>query len=134
MFKAIDRFSAPMGKMTASVARMADKGGSSVKQLNTGFDKIGGGLKTVAVAAGAMGVAAGAALVGMAAPGADFEKAMVGVGAMSLMTRDQVADLENQLLSPSPRRSRPQTSRERCRKWVRLAIRTPRSCRHSRGC
>ncbi len=67
MFKAINRFSAPMGKMTASVARMANKGGSSVKQLNTGFDKIGGGLKTVAVAAGAMGVAAGAALVGMAA-------------------------------------------------------------------
>lgn len=75
---------------------------------NGAFTRLGGGLKTLddrfsrtiatagrtTVALGAIGLATGGALAFAGQAGLDFEEAITSVGAVSLMTRGQIADLE----------------------------------------
>jgi TP901 family phage tail tape measure protein len=98
IFKAKDAFSAPIAKMSSSFQRFARAVNAPMKELNSVVNKATGGLKTAAIAAGAAGVAGGAALLSFGRAGADFEQAITNVGAVSLMTRDQIADLEKKAL------------------------------------
>ncbi len=72
-----------MQRGVSGASRFADKGFSAIKQ-------VGAALAYTGVAAAGAGIAFAQAI----APGADFDEAMAGVGAVSLLTRDQVADLE----------------------------------------
>lgn len=64
-------------------SKFADQGVSAIRQ-------VGAAIAYTGVAAAGAGLAFAQAI----APGADFDQAMSAVGAVSLMTRDQVADLE----------------------------------------
>jgi TP901 family phage tail tape measure protein len=72
-----------MERALSGPSRFADRGIEA-------FKKVGKAVAYTGVAAAAAGAAFGLAI----APGADFDAAMSAVGAVSLMTRGQVADLE----------------------------------------
>lgn len=98
IFKAVDRLTRPVAQMASRVSKFAGMAGGAVKQLTPMADKFGGTFAGAATAVGAGAIAAGVGLAALAKPGADFEEAMAAVGAVSLMTRDQVADLEKKAL------------------------------------
>lgn len=98
MFKAFDAFSAPVARIQRRFDAMTRNVTRSVAQLNRGIDSIAGGVKTVALASAAAGIAAGGALVALGKTGADFEQAMADVGAVSLLTSDQMAALQKKAL------------------------------------
>lgn len=79
----IERRVKGMERALAGPGRFADKSIGAIKQ-------VGAAMAYTGVAA----VGAGMAFAQAIAPGADFDQQMSAVGAVSLMTRDQVADLE----------------------------------------
>lgn len=87
------------------VSGIATKTDSFANRLSTGLGKVQGatsaissGLRQIGAAAAAAGAAGGLLGGHIVAAGADFEEAISGVGAVSLMTRDQIADLEAKAL------------------------------------
>lgn len=98
IFRSLDRMTKPAREMSAGVARFAKSAEKSVSGLNKQLGAVDEKLRSVGkglLVAGAIG-AAGAVVMGKA--GADFEEAISGVGAVSLMTRDQIRDLEKEAL------------------------------------
>lgn len=98
IFKASDSMSRVVSSMEGRVSRFATNVGGSLKGMDKVTSRIAGGLADVTKKAAMASVAVGA-LVGTAAfevgkTGADFEQAMANVGAVSLMTRAEVKDLE----------------------------------------
>lgn len=94
VFEAVDKFTGPMRSMSDSVDRFTtsankklDSFGERIGKVNEGFAAIG---KSLAVAGAGAGFLGREVLKG----GGDFEQAMANVGAVSLMTRSQVKDLE----------------------------------------
>lgn len=93
-------FSAEDRGVTATVARLtgAVKGlsaaGDGLGKLDAFNNRIAGGLKTTAMGLGAIGFGAGIVAKNVIDAGADFEQAITNVGAVSLMTRDQIQPLE----------------------------------------
>ena len=83
---------------TSSVISTIERHAKAMERgLSGAADKTFGALRQVGSAMAYTGVAAvgaGLAFAQAIAPGADFDAAMSSVGAVSLMTRDQVADLE----------------------------------------
>lgn len=98
VFKAIDKMSGPMARMSAGLDRFNQRASKGISNLNSSVAKATDSLKSMALAAGGVGIAAGAGLLSFGKAGADFEQAITNVGAVSLMTRDQVADLEKKAL------------------------------------
>jgi TP901 family phage tail tape measure protein len=98
VFKAIDKFSAPVAKMSGVADRMARKARSGIGATNRVVDKIAGGMKDSALAFGAASVVAGAAVLGVAKTGADFEQSIVNVGAVMGKSRSQIQDLEKEAM------------------------------------
>lgn len=98
VFKAIDRFSKPMAKMGTSVGRVLRNMNKGVAETNALVNKGAAGIAKFGVAATAATAIAATGLVAAASTGADFEEAITAVGAVSLMTRDQIADLEKKAL------------------------------------
>lgn len=96
VFKALDQFSAPVAKMQGNLQRFTKAASAGMSKVNATNDKIAGGLKTAAIAASVAGIAGGAALFEIGKTGAEFDQAMANVGAVSLMTRGQVSDLEKE--------------------------------------
>lgn len=99
VFKAVDRWTAPITRMERGTAKSLKK----IEKRIRSVDRAGQAFRRGVVQAGAAGVAAGAAVaVGaahVAKAGIDFEQAITNVGAVSLKSRDQIADLEAKALS-----------------------------------
>lgn len=93
-------FSAEDRGVTATVARLtgAVKGlsaaGDGLAKVDALNSRIAGDIKATAVGLGTLGLGAGLAAKNVVDAGADFEQAITNVGAVSLMTRDQIAPLE----------------------------------------
>ncbi len=96
VFRALDNFSSVVGGIEKNTKRLLKGVSGAVAGLNGVVDKAISGLKTVAAVAGTVAVAAGAALLKLGETGADFEQAITNVGAVSLMTRKEVAELEKE--------------------------------------
>ncbi len=94
IFTAIDRMTGPIGKMEKRSLRFARNVSASLAGADRAFGRVHSGLmRTTAALAGAGG-AGGFVAKNILMAGADFEQAITNVAAVSLMTRDQVKDLE----------------------------------------
>lgn len=98
VFKALDAFSAPMAKMEARVAGAVKRMQKSFGSIDRANARVSEGLQRAAIAGAATGVAFGFAAGNVIGAGADFEQAIADVGAVSLMTRSEVSDLEKKAL------------------------------------
>lgn len=98
VFRAVDRVTAPVTRMQNRVGKFTRSADRGFRRLNRTVNKFGRGIKRGAqvavVAVGLLGTAMAATL----GPGANFEQAIVNVGAVSLKTRDQIKELEVQAL------------------------------------
>jgi TP901 family phage tail tape measure protein len=98
IFRAKDRLSGILASVETRASKFARNTSRAFKDLDkVNMALIGSFAKLAPVVAGA-GVAAGIALGAAGAAGADFEEAITAVGAVSLMSRDQIAELEQKAL------------------------------------
>lgn len=98
VFKAVDRVTRPVTRMQNRVGKFTRSMTRGFTRLNRAVNKFGRGLRRAgATAAVGIGIA-GAAMTNVLGAGADFEQAIVNVGAVSLKSRDQIAQLEQQAL------------------------------------
>lgn len=97
-FTGVDRVTGVVGRIQASILGLTKSAGAGLARLDAINSRISGGLKTAALAVGGIGLAGGLAAKNIIGAGADFEQAITNVGAVSLMTRDQIADLEKEAL------------------------------------
>jgi TP901 family phage tail tape measure protein len=94
IFRAIDKFSAPVAQMHSKVTALSSYGEKGFKGLTKAADAYVGVIHGAARAIGAFGLAAGAGLAYAAKAGIDFDQQMADVAAVSLMSRNQIGDLE----------------------------------------
>jgi TP901 family phage tail tape measure protein len=94
IFSAVDKLSAPLAKMQGKIAIFAKGASRSLSSLDKRMGSIHGGLKSIATTTAAVGALGGLAAFSIGKAGAEFEQAITAVGAVSLQTRDQIADLE----------------------------------------
>ncbi len=85
-------------KISKNLDRISKSASESMTKINAASNGAISGLRNVATAATATAVAVGAIAVGLGGAGMDFEQAITDVGAVSLMTREQVSDLEKEAL------------------------------------
>lgn len=97
-FKAVDNFSAVVGQMSKATDKMMKGLEAGLAKVDHFNNRVMGGLKAVGAAGLAAGAGIGAALLDVARTGAEFEKAMSEVGAISLLSKDQVGELANEAL------------------------------------
>lgn len=95
VFRAIDRYSAPVRRMQASTDRFARAASVNLKEVNKVTGDIHNGLVKLGTAAIAAGAALGTVAHNIIRTGAEFDQQMAAVGAVSLMTRDQIKELED---------------------------------------
>lgn len=98
IFKGVDRTTRVARAISNAMGRTHKSLAAGVAKLNALNNTVIGGLKSVALAATATAVAVGGIALNVGRTGADFEQAITNVGAVSLMTRDQVAELEKKAL------------------------------------
>lgn len=90
--------SAPVSRMQNRVGKFTRSMSAGLTNLNRGVSTFVSGIKRGALAVTAALALSGSAMAGVLGTGADFEQAIVDVGAVSLQTRDQIQDLEKQAL------------------------------------
>lgn len=98
VFKAVDRMTAPVTRMQNRVGRLTRSMERGFRRLNRTVNTFGRGIKRGAQAAAISIALVGGAMGAVLGPGAQFEQAITNVGAVSLKSRDQIADLEKQAL------------------------------------
>lgn len=98
VFKAVDRMSGPVARMAAGLDKFQQKASKGLKTLDENVGRVTGTLKSMALVAAGVSAAAGAVAFNIGKTGADFEQAITNVGAVSLTTRGQIADLEKKAL------------------------------------
>lgn len=96
VFKAIDRFSAPVSKMEAKLTAVAQRFSRNLREIDKVNAKVSEGLGQAALMAGGAGIAIGAVGHNVAETGMQFENAIAAVGAVSLMTRKEIEPLERE--------------------------------------
>jgi len=96
IFKAIDKFSAPIAKMEGRLGKFTRGVKRSMRQASAAAGKFLRGIKKVGRGLLVFGAAAGFAAFKVLSAGADFEQAITNVGAVALMTRKQTAAMEEQ--------------------------------------
>lgn len=94
IFTAIDRMTGPIAKMERRSQRFARSVSSSLATADRAFGRVNSGLMRATAALAGAGVAGGFVARNILTAGADFEQAITNVAAVSLMTRDQIKDLE----------------------------------------
>jgi TP901 family phage tail tape measure protein len=97
-FRALDAFSKPLARMSTAADRFTRALRAPIGQLNKMTDSVLSGMAKAAAVTSVAGAGAAVVLTNVANAGADFEQAITNVGAVSLMTRDQIADLEKKAL------------------------------------
>ena len=98
LFQAKDNLSSVIAKINGNMGRLARTAKGSLGDLGALTDKFTSAFTKAAKVTSVAAVAAGGALALAAKPGADFEQAITAVGAVSLMTRGQIAELEKKAL------------------------------------
>lgn len=96
IFRAIDKFSAPIVKMESKLKKFGRQMERTMRKASARAGKFLGGLKKLARGFAIVGVAAAFAGVKLLKAGAEFEQAITNVGAVALMTRDQTKAMEEQ--------------------------------------
>lgn len=94
VFKATDRFSGVMGTFQAKLGKFAGGARAQLDKLDKLGASVANGMKTAAIGLAAGTAVAATSLTAAAMPGLDFGEAIASVGAVSLKSRDQIADLE----------------------------------------
>ena len=95
IFKAVDRVTAPVSRMQKKVGKFTRSMKRGFTKLDRTISKFARGAKRAGVAIAASMFIVGGALANVTGTGADFEQAIVNVGAVALKTRDQIKPLEN---------------------------------------
>lgn len=98
VFSATDKLSAPLAKIRGKLDQFAKVAGRSLGALDKRMGALHGGIKRIGAAAFAVGAVGSVAALSIGKAGADFEQAITAVGAVSLQTRAQIADLEAEAL------------------------------------
>jgi TP901 family phage tail tape measure protein len=98
VFKAIDKVTAPVSRMQNRIGKLTRSMARGLRRVNVIVNKMGRGLKRGAGAVAAAAVIATAAMAPLVATGAEFEQAIVNVGAVGMKTRAQIRPLEKQAL------------------------------------
>jgi TP901 family phage tail tape measure protein len=98
VFRGIDMMSGVTRKISKGLDKISKSAAGTMAKINSASNAAAESLKRVALVAGATGIAVGAAAAHLGAAGADFEQAITDVGAVSLMTRKEVADLEKKAI------------------------------------
>jgi TP901 family phage tail tape measure protein len=98
VFRAIDQISAPMRRMQTRATEMFKGISKQADEMNRHMSATLGTMRSVATGVAVVGTAAGAGLLWAGKAGAEFEQAIAKVGAVSLLSRDQIADLEAKAL------------------------------------
>lgn len=94
IFSGKDGLSRLIGRMSSAANGAFTRLGGGLKSLDDRFSRTIATAGRTTVALGAIGLATGGALAFAGQAGLDFEEAITSVGAVSLMTRGQIADLE----------------------------------------
>lgn len=98
VFRAVDKLSSPLKRMSAGLTSFQKKASKGLADIDATVGKATEGLKKMAAVAAVVGTGVGLAAMSVGKTGADFEQAITNVGAVSLMTRDQIGDLEKKAL------------------------------------
>lgn len=98
IFKAIDGFSKPLAKMQSRFEAFSDRTSRSLKKVDQQNKAISDGIAKAAAITAVGATAAGFAIKSVVDTGSEFEEAITAVGAVSLMTRGEIADLEKKAL------------------------------------
>lgn len=99
VFRAVDKLTGPVKRMEASVGGFARNAEKRLGTLNARMSAFSDKFKGAATTAAAAGAVVGTGIYNVVAAGAEFEQAITNVGAVSLMTRDQIAPLEAMALN-----------------------------------
>ncbi len=94
VFRAVDKVTAPVTRMQNSVGKFSRKAQRWVRKVDRGFGKLVSGIKRGSAIVVVALASTTFAMAGMVGAGANFEQAIVDVGAVSLKTRDQIQPLE----------------------------------------
>lgn len=94
VFDAKDRMSVTVDKMESKVKSFTNSFAGGLKKIDDFNSKISAGFKMAGAAIAATGAGLAYAGYNVAKTGVDFEQAITNVGAVSLMTRSQIQDLE----------------------------------------
>lgn len=104
-FSARDRVSPVMGRIGTNAGRMSAKMAAGLKatnkalaSLDRGMRRVDSGFRSIATTAGVAGLAVAGIGKYILQTGADFEEAITAVGAVSLLTRDEIQDLEKEAI------------------------------------
>lgn len=98
IFKAVDNITGPISKIEARLLGLSKNTRETLGSIDAFNSKIHGGLMAVARGAAVAGAAVGVVGANVIKTGMGFEQAIANVGAVSLMTREQVSDLEKKAL------------------------------------
>jgi TP901 family phage tail tape measure protein len=98
IFKARDQASRIIAKIESRMSRFTRNLGAGMRGANRLVDSMGAGLKRLGIAAGAAAAAGGLIARNVIGAGADFEEAISAVGAVSLMTKDQIEPLRKKAM------------------------------------
>lgn len=94
IFRAVDELSGPVSRMQDRVAKWSRFTESGFKGLSRAADAYVSTVHSAAKVTAGAGVLLGTGLAMAAKAGIDFDQQMADVGAVSLATRDEIADLE----------------------------------------
>lgn len=93
-----DRMSRPVSKMEKRIQRFTRRSMVGLKKMDRAFGAVGKGIKRAGLAIAAGVTAAAFAIKNIVSTGAEFEQAITDVGAVSLKSRGQIAELEKEAL------------------------------------
>jgi len=98
IFRAIDKMSGPVAKMSGRVKKFGLSMGQNFNRVQKKVKKLGTALLGVGAAFTGFALIAGRAAMHVLKAGAEFEQAITDVGAVGLKSRSEIADLEKQAL------------------------------------
>ncbi len=94
IFSATDKLVAPLGRIKSKLEKFGRDASKSLASFDQRLGAVHAGLSRIAGATAAVGAVGAAAAFAIGKTGAEFEQAITAVGAVSLVSRDQIADLE----------------------------------------
>jgi TP901 family phage tail tape measure protein len=98
IFRAVDKMSAPVAKMSGRVKKFGLTVGQNFNRIQKRAKKLGTAILGVGAAFTGFALIAGRAAFTVLKAGADFEQAITDVGAVGLKSRGEIAELEAQAL------------------------------------
>ena len=98
IFRAVDKFSAPVSRMQRRMLRFTTSARRGLRSVAKASRAAADGVRRMGLAVGVAAVAAAAGIGSIVKTGANFEQAITNVGAVGLKSRDQIKELEDQAI------------------------------------